>query len=422
MVIVLYELFDLRKKYVKAIVSDEEIEFVKAVRSFVDKEIMPRRKDLEGGWHRDEKLARETFENIAHGLVKLGCQKCFLPKEWGGEGISGTAWNLVTAEIARGDLGLATHFGILAWTVMPTLLAGRKDLFDKFGSKLLEDKPHTGCVAITEHVGGANIEDPTQHGKAITTTARLEGDEWVINGTKIWPSGAGVADICYVIACTTDPAKGDEGVALIYVPTDAKGLSFGKPIEKMGMSWTDINAEVFLENVRAPKEYRVAGPGEDAKILHDMIAYARLNTAANATALAETVLEIVLDYTKERRIIGKPVREHSLFAHILGEMTMAIEVSRAYWLQASWMFDHPEIYGRPGEPTNLARASVAKAYACDMAVWVTNRAMELMGSNGYSFDFHVEKYLRDVKIAQLWLGGPQRARLDIALSHYSFQW
>ncbi|MEM4982865.1 MAG: acyl-CoA dehydrogenase family protein [Candidatus Bathyarchaeia archaeon] len=418
----MYELFDLKKKYVKAIVSDEEIEIAKAIREFVNKEIMPRRKDLEGGWHRDEKLARETFKSLAHGLVKLGCQKCFLPREWGGDGISGTAWNLITAEIARGDLGLAMHFGILALSMMPAMLARRKDLFYKFGDKLLEDKPCTACVAITEHVGGANIEDLVQQGKAITTTARLDGNEWVINGAKIWPSGAGVADLCYVIICTVDPTKGDEGIALIYVPPDAKGVSFGKPIKKMGMSWTSINAEIFLENVRVPKEYRVAEPGEDAKILRDMIAYARLNTAANVTALAETVLEIVLDYTKDRRIIKKPVREYSLFAHILGDMTIAVETSRAYWLQVSWMFDHPEIYGRPGETANLARATAAKAYACDVAVGVTNKAMELMGSYGYSFELHIEKYLRDVKTAQLWLGGPQRERLDVALSHYSFKW
>jgi alkylation response protein AidB-like acyl-CoA dehydrogenase len=419
----LYELLsDLRKKFIKAVVTDEELQFAKAVREFVEKEIFPRRKDLEGGWHRDEKLARETFEKLAGGLVKLGVQRCFLPKAWGGEGISGTAWNLITQEIARGDLGLATHFGILAWAMMPALLAGRKDLFDKFGSKLLEDRPHTACVAITEPAGGANIEDPTQQGSTIATIARLNGNEWVISGEKIWPSGAAVSDTCYVIISTTDPAKGDEGIALIYVPTDASGLSFGKPIEKMGMSWTDINAEIFLENVKVPKEYRAAGPQEDAKILHDMIAYARLNTAANTTAVAETVLEIVLNYTKDRKIADKPVREQSMHAGIIAEMARDVEIARSYWLQVSWMFDHPEIYGRPGASANLARASAAKSYACDMAVWISNKAMELMGSYGYAFDYHVEKYLRDVKIAQLWLGGPQRALLDVALGFYSFKW
>lgn len=417
------EMMNIRKRFVGAIAKEEDWQIVETVHEFVENEIMPRRKDLEGGWHRDEKLARKTFKELQKGLVDLGVQRAFLPEEIGGLGISSAVTMcMVWEEIARGDAGLATHMSIIPWVMGPALIARRKDLLEIFGRKICDDEPHTACLAITEPEGGANIEDPTQHGRTITTRAELDGDEWVINGRKIWPSGAGVADICYCTVCTTDPKKGDEGIALIYVPPDADGLSFGKPIEKMGMCWTDINAEIFYDNVRVPREYRVAGSGKDAKILHAIVAGGRLGTAAIAVGVAQAVFEIVLEYTKERKIAGKPVREHSMHAGIIADMAIAIETARAYYLQVAWMSDHPEIYGRGWSPSRFARASAAKVYACDVAVWVTNKAMELMGAYGYSFDGLVEKYLRDCKILQLWLGGPQRARLDVALGYYPFEW
>lgn len=416
-------ILELRKKYFGAPeATDEDMEIVKAIREYVDGEIMPRRRDLDGGWHHDEKLARDTFEKVHKGLVDIGVQRASWPEDFGGFGVSAITSDMMTEEISRGDCGLAIHLGIIDWTILPAARAGRVDLLKEFGPKICDDEPHTSCMAITEPSGGANVEDPTQHGRTIQTVARLEGDEWVINGRKIWPSGAGISDITYCTICTTDPKKGDEGIAIIYVPPDARGLSFGKPIEKMGMCWTDINAEIFYEDVRVPKENRVAGPGEDAKILHDIVGSGRLGTCASVLGVAQACFEIVLDWTKERAIAGRPVRTRSLHASILGEMAQKIESARAYYMQVSAMSRSEELYGRPGEPFMLSKCSAAKTYACDVAIWVTNKVMELMGSYGYSFDYNVEKYLRDVKIAQLWLGGPQRARLDVALGYYPFEW
>lgn len=416
-------LMDIQKRFVGAIARKEDLEIVEAVHEFVEGEIMPRRRDLDGGWQHDEKLARDTFEELHKGLVDLGIQRAFLPKYIGGLGIASSVTAcMVWEEISRGDCGLALHLSIPLWVMGPALIARRRDLLEEFGSKICDDKPHTACMAITEPAGGTNIEDPTLHGRTITTRAELKGDEWLINGEKIWPTGAGIADIVYCTVCTTDPKKGDEGIALIYVPPDTPGLSFGKPIEKMGMCWSDINAEIFYENVRVPKNYRIAGPGEDAEILHAIVSGGRLGTASMAVGVSQAVLETVVDYTKGREIAGKPVREHSLHASIIADMAIAIETARAHYMQVAWMSDNPKIYGRGGSPAMLARASAAKVYACDTAVYVTNKAMELMGSYGYSYDYHVEKYLRDCKILQLWLGGPQRGRLDVALGYYPFEW
>jgi len=413
---------DLRKKYLGAVdASDQDMRIVCAVREFVDKEIMPYRKDLDGGWHRDEKLARETFERIQQGLVNIGVQRAIYPEKFGGLGVSGFASDMIYEEISRGDAGIATHMGIINWVMMPALSAGRMDLLKKFIPIICDDKPHGCCMSITEPSGGANSEDPTQHGRTIKTIAELDGDEWVINGHKIWPSGASVADVVYCCVCTTDPGLGDEGVALIYVPPDAKGMSFSKPFEKMGMCWTDTNTEIFFDNVRVPKENRVAGPGEDAKILHDIVGMGRIGTCGFALGAAQACFEIVLEWTKQREIAGRPVRARSLHAGILGEMALKIESARAYSMDVNRMV-RMGLYGRPGEPLLLSKCSAAKVYVCDITLWVANKAMELMGSYGFAFDYDVEKYLRDVKILQLWLGGPQRAILDTALGYYQFEW
>lgn len=420
----MYEMFDVRKKFVRAIVTEEDLELAASIREFVEKEVMPRRQDLEGGWHRDEKLAHETLEKILKVMVNLGLQKAFLPKEMGGLGINSAVTSyILSEELSRGDVALwMIHPGIIAWALYPALVANRMDLVEElFRDKLLDDKPHKACVAITEPAGACNIIDPAMHGRTIRTTAKLEGDEWVINGEKIWPCNSGDADIVYLTVCTTDPTKGDEGIALIYVPPDAPGLSIGKPIQKMGLCWTDMNTEIFYEDVRVPKHYRVAGPREDAKIFHDLSGQARLFSSGQMIGAAQAALEIALNYTKERRIV-KPVREHSLHASIIADMMIAIETARAYSLQVAWMVNHPEIYGRWGSPTMLARCSAAKVYAGDMALWVINKAVELMGSYGIAFDYNVEKYLRDVKTMQLVEGGQQLGRLDVARGLYAFEW
>jgi len=413
---------DLRKKYLGAPdATDEDMQIVNAVREYVDAEIMPHRQDLDGGWYRDEKLANETFKKVHQGLVDIGVQRAIYPEDFGGLGVGGVASEMISEEISRGDAGLATHMGIINWVMLPALRAGRMDLLQEFIPKICDDKPHGCCMAITEPSGGANAEDPTQHGRTINTIAQLDGDEWVINGHKIWPSGSSVADITYCTICTTDPAKGDEGIALIYIPPDAEGMSFSKPFEKMGMCWTDTNTEIFFDNVRVPKENRVAGPGEDSKILHDIVGMGRIGTCGFALGAAQACFEIVLEWTKNREIQGRPVRARSFHASILGEMALKIESARAYSMQVNRMIRTGQ-YGRPGEPLLLSKCSAAKAYVCDITLWVANKAMELMGSYGYSFDYDVEKYLRDVKILQLWLGGPQRAILDTALGYYKFEW
>ena len=165
-------------------------------------------------------------------------------------------------------------------------------VLEKLMAPFCSDNRHTACFGLTEPPGGCNGEDPTQHGATLRTTARLDGNEWVINGSKRWPGGASIAEV-YGILCTTDPSLGEDGVALIYVPSGLPGLTFGKPENKMGMRFSDVNADIYLDNVRVPKEYRLAGPGKDWKLFRAALSWGRLSSAGFAIGNAQAVLEML---------------------------------------------------------------------------------------------------------------------------------
>jgi len=221
------------------------------------------------------------------------------------------------------------------------------------------------------------------------------------------------------MVCTTDPSLGDDGIALIYVPGDAEGLSFGKFEKKAGMA-ADRNTTTYLDNVRVPESFRLAGPGEDARYFHANLTVGRLASAAMSVGNAQGAFETVLDFTGGRAVgkVAKPIRDHSICAGMLADMAIGIETARMAYLSGAYRFDHPQEYGAIHSLEQLSTASIAKVYAADVAVMVTNRAMELMGSYGYVRDCDVEKYWRDCKIIQLWEGGAQLGRFDVCRAYY----
>jgi alkylation response protein AidB-like acyl-CoA dehydrogenase len=400
------------KRYGDFITSEEDLLLLTTIRKYIDKEVMPVRMQM------DEDYV--VFEKAYEGLVRLGIQKRGFAPRYGGLGIrSVPTVCALTEEISRGDSGLSLHALIIPWAMAAAMGARNTTVMDKFIPMFCEDTPRCGCLAITEPAGGCNIEDAAEHGLTIRTTARLEGDEWVINGEKMWPSGASVADL-YCVICTTDPKLKEEGLALIYVPRDTPGLSFGKPEDKMGMKVTDVNAAIYFDNVRVPQEYRAGGPGIDWQLFRNNISWGRLSSAPMALGNAQAVLEIIMEYANTRSYGGKSVRNHSLQAAMIADMAIGIESARSYYLSVAAMFNNRKKFGNPADDYLMARASAAKVYACDVTEMVCNRAMELMGSYGYVREYHVEKYLRDSKIIQLWLGGGQLGRLDVVQGYYPY--
>ncbi|MBE0480792.1 MAG: acyl-CoA dehydrogenase family protein [Dehalococcoidia bacterium] len=402
----------------EALCKEEDLVLRDLVKDFVDGQIMPVRQQIDDDT--DHVLVRQLLE----GLANLGFIRAIFPEKYGGLDLhSAVTLSLPLEEVARGDSGIAVALACCLWPFMPAVWSRNETVLDHFGPRFCGDELRIGCFNMTEPGGpagggGCDIENPGMHGRKIATRAVRDGDHWVLNGQKIWASNSGIAD-AYLMVCTTDPELGEEGVALIYVPGDAEGLSFGKFERKAGMA-ADRNTTTYMENVRVPLGFRVAGPGEDAKYFHANLTIGRLASAAISVGNAQGAFEAVLDFTGDR-VVGrtpKPIRAHSIGAGMLADMAIGIETARSTYLSAAYRFDHPEDYGPIDSLDQLSFASIAKVYAADMAVTVSNRAMELMGSYGYVRDCDIEKYWRDCKIIQLWEGGAQLGRFDVLRAYY----
>ena len=408
-------------KYSQAFATDSDLEMARTLHKYVDEKLMPRRLDMEGGFHRDEELARKAIEEVGKGLIALDVGRAFLPEEYGGLGLTSmVTFNIMMEEIGRGDLGLATHLMLYSFVFAPAMFTNNEAVLGRWAPLYCDDEYRTACIAFTEPAGGCNIDDPTQHGRTLRTMARLEGDEWVINGQKLWPGGIGHAEV-YCTICTVDPDLGSDGVVILYVPKDTPGLSAGEPEEKMGMLFVEDNGSIFYDDVRVPKEYCAGAPGGEGGQAFDDLGSTRFNDAAMILGAAQACLEIVEDYLADRLIVGKPVRERSLHAALIGEMVAKIQAGRSYHLNCAYMYDHPEIYGDSLSRQQMARSAACKWFCTGVAEWVIRECMGLLGSYGYVREYHIEKYYRDAPIVRMWQGGAHGAILQATQGEYAYE-
>jgi alkylation response protein AidB-like acyl-CoA dehydrogenase len=244
------------------------------------------------------------------------------------------------------------------------------------------------------------------HSRTIKTIIRAAGDHYLVNGTKIWPSNA-TNSYLYTVVATINPELGDEGSCLIVIPAGTQGLSFGKPIKKMGMD-ADCNSEIFFDTVRVPKENLLGKVGDGAKLLQRTLIYNRAGAGAIATGIARGAFEIALKYAKERTVAGKPAIEHEIISAMFADMATEIDAARLLYLRAAW-FNAQRLL-------NMAWSTMAKVYCSDVAMRVTTNAVQVMGSYGYSREVGVEKYMRDAKIMQIYIGANELTRQVIGES------
>jgi alkylation response protein AidB-like acyl-CoA dehydrogenase len=183
---------------------------------------------------------------------------------------------------------------------------------------------------------------------------------------------------------------------------------------------TSVNASVFYDNVSVPKEYRLAGPGADAQFYYATMSGTQWHSSTISLGIAQAAFDIALEYSGVRHSGGKPIRCWSLAAGILADMATRLEMTRGAVHNYAWMMERPEVYGPPFTNDMVAKASILRSYASDSCVWIVGKAMELMGSNGLSPEYHLEKYYRDAKITQLWLGGQQIAKYRIVRKYYDY--
>jgi len=273
------------------------------------------------------------------------------------------------------------------------------------------EKPAVGAFAVTESEAGSDVS-------ALRTTAKRDGDEWVLNGTKVFITNGGIADV-HVVVATVDPSLGHRGQASFIIGPDNPGLRQGKKEKKLGIR-ASHTAEVVLDDCRVPLENVVGGMEkleaklERAKTKNGSRSSAALKTfemtrpsvAAQALGIARAALEYSTQYAKERTTFGRPIIEHQGIAFKLADMAMEIDAARLLTHRASWM-------GRNGMDFRHAEGSMSKLKASEVAVSVTEQAIQVLGGYGYIKDVPVEKWYRDAKIYTLFEGTSEIQRLVI---------
>ena len=372
----------------RVLATDESAELLALVRRIAADELAPRVAQAEA----DEQFPRDVFRLLGRsGLLGLP-----YPEEQGGAGLSYEVYLQVLEEIAAVwssvGVGVSVHalscFGLAQFG---TDQQREQWLPDMLGGDLL------GAYCLSEAHAGS---DPA----AMRTTARRDGDDYVIDGAKAWTTHGGHADFYKVMARTSEDRG---GISCFLVPADTPGLEADPPERKMGLTGS-ATATMRFDGVRVPVERRLGAEGEGLRIALAGLDAGRLGIAAVATGLAQGALDHALAYARERETFGRPIIEHQGLAFVLADMEAAVQSARATVLHAARLKDAGQPFGR--------EASIAKLVATDNAMKVTTDAVQVLGGYGYTRDFPVERYMREAKVMQIFEGTNQIQRMVIARS------
>lgn len=405
------------------LISEETRMFCNTLREFVNKEVIPNDEEFDNYWNWTERDDAEFIHKIWHKLlIDIGLQETFVPPEFGGLGGGSTVEAVATvAEVSRGDFALACTGFISPWSMAAiTMPKPNEVLLKKFGELLCGDEICMICAAITEPHGGGSVEDTRLKGAQIQTTASLEGDKWVINGHKLWPSAYREAK-WFRVLCRVEGEEYPRNIAQIFVPADASGVSTSKPYEKMGAS-LDTNGDIWFNNVVVPKSYRAQeDPEDDLLSVIGTITVGRLTSSAFPLGIMKRAYEELKAYVDIRQIAGMPMKEHGVIVHELGNIAKEILMAESMAYSVAQRLDNPEVYGFPWHQKNLAVASACQNAVSDLGWSVVNRCLDLMGSYGYSKEGKLEKLVRDLKITQIIVGGPLLRLTELSRYYFGTQ-
>ena len=322
---------------------------------------------------------------------ELGLTTMNIPEEYGGLGLSLFDECMVSEELAWGCSGISTAIGVNGLAILPILIAGNEEQKEEYCGRLVNGKMASYC--LTEPEAGSDVA-------GIKTTARKEGDHYILNGNKTFITGATVADF-YTVFAYTDPDVKYKGMSCFIVDRDWEGVSVGKPFDKMGQHASDT-AEVIFDNVQVPASHLLGQEGIGFMIAMQVFDRSRPVTSAGAIGVAQRALDESIKYAKERISMGKVIWQHQAIGHMIADMAMEVEAGRLLVWKSAWAVDHGV--------RNTTASAFGKAYAADMAMKVTTDAVQVFGGYGYMAEYPVEKLMRDVKIYQIYEGTSQIQR------------
>jgi alkylation response protein AidB-like acyl-CoA dehydrogenase len=369
--------------------TEEQEAIRKSVREFAENEIRP---------HVMEWDEAEQFPSaIIPRLAQLGLLGVTFPAEYGGAGLGYIEYVTVIEELSRvdGSVGLivAAHNSLCSNHIY---LAGTEEQKRKYLVPLARGEK-LGCWSLTEPQAGSDAG-------GTRTTARLEGDSWVLNGAKTFTTNGHYADVCVAMA-VTDKAAGKHGISAFIIEKGTPGFRPGKKEKKLGMRASDT-AEVIFEDCRIPKSNCLGKPGEGFKDSLKVLDKGRVSIAALAVGMAQGACDASLEYAKQRKQFGKNIAEFQAIRFKLADMATEINAAHLLTMRAAELADRGKRLTREG--------AMAKLYAGEVAVRVANEAVQIHGGYGFIKDYPVEKFYRDVKLCTIGEGTSEIQRLVIA--------
>lgn len=344
----------------------------------------------------EAKFPREVYAEAA----ELGIVAPMIPEEWGGAGITELDHVLIVEELAYGCTGIQTSITATTLAATPLLLAGNDEQKKEYLGRVTRDACYA-AYAITEPAAGSDAA-------GIQCKATQHGDDWVLNGQKIYITNASFAD-WFIIFATVDASQRHKGIMCFVVDADSEGLSIGKKEDKMGQRASDT-ATVILEDVKVPKKNVIAPAGHGFKVAMQTFDRTRPDIGAGACGLMRRALDESARFSLERKTFGKPIAEHQMVQVMLAEMAIKYEATQLLVHKAAWMVDEAE---KTGQRASLV-ASYSKAFGADSAMQVATDAVQVLGGAGYMREYPVEKLMRDAKILQIYEGTSQIQRMVIA--------
>jgi butyryl-CoA dehydrogenase len=369
--------------------NEQQLMIKSMAKDFATKEIAPVSKE------NNRKAIFDT--QLAKRMGEMGFMGIFIPSEYGGGDGDYMSYCVMLEEIGKVDLGMAVTASChLSLACKSILHWGTEEQKKKYLPRLTSGEI-LGALATTEANVGSDVS-------AIETTAVLKGNEWVLNGSKMWISNGGYCGVAIIIA-QTDKSKGHRGLTAFLVERGMPGFSSVEIHNKMGCA-SSSTAELVFEDCRVPKENLLGDVGKGMSVALSAFDSARLGVAARSVGVAQACIDASAAYAKDRKQFGKPIGSYQLIQELIADMTVETEAARLMVYRAATKKD------KTGDPASL-ETSMAKFYASEVAIRAANNAIQVHGSYGYSDEYPVERYFRDVRVSSILEGTSQVQKLII---------
>ncbi|MEU7832188.1 acyl-CoA dehydrogenase family protein [Nonomuraea sp. NPDC049129] len=364
------------------------------IRALADEKIAPRAAETD-----------ETEEfpwDVYKALVTADLHAVHVPEEYGGAGADALATVIVIEEVARACASSSLIPAVNKLGTVPLLLSASADLKARYLAPVARGDAMFS-YALSEGEAGSDAA-------AMRTRAVLDGDHYVLNGTKMWITNAGVSEY-YTLMAVTDPTAGPRGISAFIVEKSDEGVSFGPKEKKLGIKGSPTR-QVILENVRIPASRMIGDPGTGFKTALATLDHTRITIAAQALGIAQGALDYAIGYIKERKQFGRPIADFQGLQFMVADMAMKLEAARQLTYHAAAKSELA-MHGQPQKDLTFL-SSAAKCAASDAAMEITTDAVQLLGGYGYTRDFPVERMMRDAKITQIYEGTNQIQRMVMA--------